>query len=1082
MNYTHRCLHSHKLPLLILLIAIVVILIQPYSIHAAANSSNTTIRCLTSQSSALLQLKSSFHDASRLSSWQPDTDCCRWEGVTCRMASGHVVVLDLSDGYLQSNGLHPALFNLTLLTNLALSGNDFMGAQLPDSGFERLSKLVSLDLSATNFAGQIPIGIGNLSNMLALDLSHNPNLYLTEPSFQTFIANLSNLRELYLDEMDLSSSGATWSSDVAASAPQIQILSFMSCGLSGFIDPSFSRLRSLTMINVRLNVISGMVPEFFANFSFLTILELSGNAFEGQFPTKIFQLKRLQFIDLYWNNKLCVQLPEFLPGSRLEVLDLILTNRSNAIPASVVNLKYLKHLGLTTVEASMNSDILLIRELHWLEVLRLYGGSGQGKLVSFSWIGSLKHLTYLELGNYNFSGLMPSSIINLTNLTSLTLYNCSMSGPIPSWIGNLIQLNNLNFRNNNLNGTIPKSIFALPALQSLYLDSNQLSGHLEDIPVPLSSSVYDIDLSNNWLHGPIPKSFFCLPNLEYLNLESNHLTGIVELRPFWRLRSLYFLGFSNNKLSVIDGEDSPSQYLPKIQHLGLACCNLTKLPRILRHLYDILELDLSSNKIGGVIPGWIWEIWKDTLGSLDLSNNAFTSLENSPSLVTFTHLSHLNLSFNRLQGEIPIPAISLPYGVVVLDYSNNGFSSILRTFGRYLNKVAYINLSKNKLKGYVPISICSMKKLQFLYLSDNNFSGFVPSCLVEGRSLRVLNLRGNKFNGMLPKGIKEGCKLETIDLNSNQIEGRLPRTLSNCKSLELLDVSNNHILDLFPLWLGNLPKLRVLVLRSNQLYGTIKGLHNSDLTRDHFSSLQILDLANNTLSGQLPPKWFEKLKSMMANVDDGQVLEHQTNFSQGFIYRDIITITYKGFDMTFNRMLTTFKAIDFSNNSFVGVIPGTIGSLVSLHGLNMSHNNFTGAIPQQLGNLAQLESLDLSWNQLSGVIPHELTFLTSLSWLNLSNNNLTGRIPQSNQFLSFSNSSFEGNLGLCGRPLSKDCDSSGSITPNTEASSEDSSLWQDKVGVILMFVFAGLGFVVGFMLTIIFQLVCQVKGGTYCIC
>lgn len=455
MNYTHRCLHSHKLPLLILLIAIVVILIQPYSIHAAANSSNTTIRCLTSQSSALLQLKSSFHDASRLSSWQPDTDCCRWEGVTCRMASGHVVVLDLSDGYLQSNGLHPALFNLTLLTNLALSGNDFMGAQLPDSGFERLSKLVSLDLSATNFAGQIPIGIGNLSNMLALDLSHNPNLYLTEPSFQTFIANLSNLRELYLDEMDLSSSGATWSSDVAASAPQIQILSFMSCGLSGFIDPSFSRLRSLTMINVRLNVISGMVPEFFANFSFLTILELSGNAFEGQFPTKIFQLKRLQFIDLYWNNKLCVQLPEFLPGSRLEVLDLILTNRSNAIPASVVNLKYLKHLGLTTVEASMNSDILLIRELHWLEVLRLYGGSGQGKLVSFSWIGSLKHLTYLELGNYNFSGLMPSSIINLTNLTSLTLYNCSMSGPIPSWIGNLIQLNNLNFRNNNLNGEIP---------------------------------------------------------------------------------------------------------------------------------------------------------------------------------------------------------------------------------------------------------------------------------------------------------------------------------------------------------------------------------------------------------------------------------------------------------------------------------------------------------------------------------------------------------------------------------------------------------------------------------------------------
>lgn len=525
-------------------------------------------------------------------------------------------------------------------------------------------------------------------------------------------------------------------------------------------------------------------------------------------------------------------------------------------------------------------------------------------------------------------------------------------------------------------GKIPRSIFVLPTLQTLYLDSNQLSGHLEDIPAPLSSSISEIDLSNNQLSGPMPTSFSQLPSLKYLNLESNHLIGTVELNSFWKLSNLYFLGFSNNMLSVIDAEDGAlPPVLPNIQHLGLASCNLTKLPRVLRYLDIILELDLSSNQIGGSIPGWIWVVWKDTLGKLDLSNNAFTSLEKS-SFIPMTHLNFLNLSFNRLQGDIPIPVISLPYGVVALDYSNNGFSSILPNFGRYLNNVVYINLSKNRLHGHVPTSICGMRELQILDLSYNNFSGLVPYCLLEGGSLSVLKLRENKFHGMLPQKINEGCMFETIDLNGNQIEGGLPRSISNCKSLVLLDVSNNQILDLFPSWLGSLPKLRVLVLRSNQFYGTIGGLQNGDQTRDFFSSLQILDLASNTFSGNLHSEWFGKLKSMMASVNNGQVLGHQTNFSQGFIYHDVITITYKGLDITFNKMLTTFNTIDLSNNSFDGVIPGSIARLVSLHGLNMSHNAFMGEIPRQLGDLAQLESLDLSWNQLSGEIPQELTVIS----------------------------------------------------------------------------------------------------------
>lgn len=171
----------------------------------------------------------------------------------------------------------------------------------------------------------------------------------------------------------------------------------------------------------------------------------------------------------------------------------------------------------------------------------------------------------------------------------------------------------------------------------------------------------------------------------------------------------------------------------------------------------------------------------------------------------------------------------------------------------------------------------------------------------------------------------------------------------------------------------------------------------------------------------------------MANINDqGQVLGHPINMTNGF-YHDTVTVTFKGGDLSFSKILTAFSSIDLSNNSFYGLVPESIGRLVSLHGLNMSYNNFVGQIPSQFSNLSQLESIDLSWNRISGEIPQELASLTSLEWLNFSYNNLSGRIPQGNQFSTFSNSSFEGNAGLCGVPLSKQCDSQSSIAPSAVA-------------------------------------------------
>ncbi|KAJ0245383.1 Inactive LRR receptor-like serine/threonine-protein kinase BIR2 [Hirschfeldia incana] len=119
----------------------------------------------------------------------------------------------------------------------------------------------------------------------------------------------------------------------------------------------------------------------------------------------------------------------------------------------------------------------------------------------------------------------------------------------------------------------------------------------------------------------------------------------------------------------------------------------------------------------------------------------------------------------------------------------------------------------------------------------------------------------------------------------------------------------------------------------------------------------------------------------------------------------------------------SLQKLDLSTNRLSGNIPQELCTwLPFLVSLDLSNNELNGEIPSRLSECRFVNSLVLSENRLTGQIPVQLSSLGRLATFSVSNNDLTGRIPS--VFTSspkFSSDDFNGNKGLCGRPLSSTC-------------------------------------------------------------
>ncbi|KAG4179797.1 hypothetical protein ERO13_A10G127048v2 [Gossypium hirsutum] len=888
--------------------------------------------CLDDQRSALLQLQHhlyyapNFTFSSKLDLLDPNTHCCSWKGVTCD-ALGHIIGIDLS--YQNLSGSFHSIFNLHHLQRLNLAGNNF-NTTLFQYGFGKLPNLTHLDLLASCFHDQIPVGILYLTR----NDQSSASLKLEKPNFKTLIKKMRSLRELYLDGVNISSQSSEWCETTSLSLPKLSVISMSNCDLN------------------------------------------------GHFPVEFFLLPKMQRIDISDNSRLMGQLLEFPINNTLEVLSLQYTNFSGKLPESISNLKLLRVLTLSKLSLNFNSISgsipPSIANLSNLVELDLSGNNFNGLISPFHRSG-VPNLAYLDLSRNRLSGSIPSSLFTLSTLQTLSLgYNSFSDYQLK--LDMFFQLNNLRFldpsnmsllvgsqnkilifprleglalRSCNLT-EFPEFIKSQNKLTSLYLSNNRIHGLVPNwlwkstlIWVDLSSNMIDIPnqiafddaISSfpmlRWLRlqscniSTFPAFLKIQESLEDLDLSNNKISGAV---PNWVWKkSLQSLNLSNNSLTSLD------QFSSNQDSLRAPICNLSQLQ----------SFDASFNKLSGSIPS--------CLGNINFGGA--------------TQLYALKLKDNKLEGKLPrsLANCTMLYAV---------------------------NLGNNTLHDTFPLWLGKLPGLMVLILRANRFYGPIKHLENNFPTLDVLDIASNNFSGQLSIEFFQAThKLSSLKINGNNLEGKLPRSLANCKKLEVLDLGKNMIHDTFPYWLVKLPLLKVLILRSNRFYGSIKFfedgnafpmLHILDLASNNFSGEVSVDFFQS-LRGMMV---IDGNKAKPSYVGDNYYYKDSvTIVNRGFeiFYQKILTL-FTCLDLSNNKFhgrileevqhLKSLHVLNLSYNGLFGPIPSALGSLTELESLDLSRNSVSGKIPPQLTSLTFLALLNLSYNQLDGRIPESNQFGT----------------------------------------------------------------------------------------------------------
>ncbi|KAK8550478.1 hypothetical protein V6N13_118996 [Hibiscus sabdariffa] len=249
------------------------------------------------------------------------------------------------------------------LFKLILFSNKFTGNLSPLSN---CSSLVRIRLEDNSFSGEIPLTLSHLPDVTYIDFSGNrftggiPSDISQASKLQYFnVSNNPELGGMVPEE--------TWS------LPLLQNFSASSCNISGNLPP-FRSCKSMLVVELQMNDISGAVPKSISNCKSLEIINLACNQLIGHIPEELASLPALSVADLSHNN-----FSGSIPGEFGKSTNLLLLNVSfNDISGSIPSEKVLQSMGRS---AYVGNPELCGAPLRACSAsMAIFGSKGTGKL------------------------------------------------------------------------------------------------------------------------------------------------------------------------------------------------------------------------------------------------------------------------------------------------------------------------------------------------------------------------------------------------------------------------------------------------------------------------------------------------------------------------------------------------------------------------------------------------------------------------------------------------------------------------------------------------------------------------------